>query len=373
MTTRRTIVVDGPMTTSISGLRFRDGVLAASRYVPDWLGLDRSKLIRLDRNEATGALSPRLGEELARYVTVHGVHSYPDVENLSTAIATYCGVAPSAVLSTNGSDQAIDLCLRAFLNPGDTMLVARPEFAIFGHTAGLLEATVRGVPFGPDLEFPYDAFAEALTSRPDLIVFINPNNPTGTPVDLSFVEKVAGMWPDVPVLVDEAYYEFTGVTAVPLLETYPNIIVLRTFSKAFAMAGLRLGYIVANPDVIGELAKIRNPFDINALAAFAGQVQLSQPADMRAYVEQLTTVVKPWTVDFFQQRRVPIWPGAANFVLVRPADCDATIAALRDAGILVRRMGGTLTGTFRMSIGTQSEMAHVLDVYESIMETTGSV
>jgi histidinol-phosphate aminotransferase len=361
------------MTTTIGGLRFRDGVLAASAYIPDWLGLDRSQLIRLDRNEATFPLSSHLGRELAEYVTVHGVHSYPDVEELTTAVASYCAVTDSAVLATNGSDQAIDLCLRAFLNPGDTMLVARPEFAIFGHTADLLEATVRGVPFGPDLEFPYDAFAAALTSRPDLIVFINPNNPTGTLVDLSFIEKVAGTWPDVPVIVDEAYYEFTGATAVPLLETYPNIIVLRTFSKAFAMAGLRLGYIVANPSVIGELTKLRNPFDINALAALAGRVQLSRLDEMRAYVEQLTTVVKPMTVDFFRQRKIPIWPGAANFVLVRPDDCDATINGLRDAGILVRRMGGTLAGTLRMSIGTEAEMIHVLDVYESIMETTGSV
>jgi histidinol-phosphate aminotransferase len=362
------------MTTSIGGLRFRDGVRAAARYVPDWLGVDRSELIRLDRNESTRPLSPHLASALTEHLTVHGVHSYPDVEELTAAIASYCRVSDSEVLATNGSDQAIDLCLRAFLRPGDTMLVARPEFAIFGHTAGLLEATIRGVSFGPDLEFPYDDFASALTTRPDLIVFINPNNPTGTPVDLSFVEKTASAWPDVPVIVDEAYFEFTGATAVPLIETYPNLIVLRTFSKAFAMAGLRLGYVVANPDVVNELAKLRNPFDINALAAVAGRVQLSRPDEMRAYVRQLTTVVKPATVDFFRQRGVPIWPGAANFVVVRPLDADATITALRDAGILVRRMGGPLlTGTLRMSIGTSDEMTHVLDVFESIMDTTGSV
>jgi histidinol-phosphate aminotransferase len=174
----------------------------------------------------------------------------------------------------------------------------------------------------------------------------------------------------VPVIVDEAYFEFTGTTAVPLIAKHPNVIVLRTFSKAFAMAGLRLGYVVADPAVIGQLGKIRNPFDINTLAAVAGQAQLGALSEVAAYVREVMTVVKPMTVEFFQRHRIPIWPGAANFVLVRPDDCDAVIAALRAAGILVRRMvAAGLTGTFRMSLGTRAEMAEVLDVYAGLLST----
>jgi histidinol-phosphate aminotransferase len=348
-------------------LTFRSGVLSTAGYVPDWSGVDRRPLIRLDRNEATRPLSPALAQALREYITVHGVHSYPDVDDLSAAIADYCGVPGPAVLPTNGSDQAISLCLSAFLRAGDTMLVARPEFAMFGVAAGLLEVAIRGVPYGPDLAFPYADFRAALDPRPDLIVLINPNNPTGTPVEVSFIEEVAARHPEVPVLVDEAYFEFTGSTVVGLLDRYPNLIVLRTFSKAFGLAGLRLGYVVARPEVIAELAKLRNPFDINTLAALAARTQLSRLDDVWEYVRETMTVVKPMTVRFFQQRSVPIWPGAANFVVIRPDNPAQTVAGFREAGILVKPLGGPLlAGSIRMSLGTGAEMAQVFDVYAKL-------
>jgi Histidinol-phosphate/aromatic aminotransferase and cobyric acid decarboxylase len=358
------------MPTGQPELRFRPGVLAGAAYVPPSAGLDRGEYIRLDLNEATGPLSPAVAEAIARHVRDRGVYAYPDETDLRAAIAAYCGVPEARVLPTNGSDQAIDICLRAFLGPGDTMLVARPEFPIFGLTADLLQATTRGVPYGPDLTFPYDAFRAALAERPDLIVVINPNNPTGTPVDATFIEEVVRDNPTTPVIVDEAYYEFTGATVVPLLATYPNLIVLRTFSKAFAMAGLRLGYVVAHEAVIAQLAKVRKPFDVNALAVVAGQAQLAHLDDVRVYVKTLMEVVKPATVAFFERHGVPIWPGAANFVLVRPADCAAVVAALRAERILVRPMSApALSGMFRMGIGTEAEMARVMEVYAGLLAT----
>jgi histidinol-phosphate aminotransferase len=356
------------MSTDEPALRFRPGVLAGAAYVPPSAGLDRGEYIRLDLNEATGPLSPAVADALARYVRDRGVHTYPDEADLRAAIAAYCGVSPEQVLPTNGSDQAIDVCLRAFLGPGDTMLVARPEFPIFGLTADLLQARTLGVPYSPDLAFPYDEYRAALAERPDLIVLINPNNPTGTPVDVAFIEEVVRDNPTTPVVVDEAYYEFTGSTVVPLLATYPNLIVLRTFSKAFAMAGLRLGYVVAHEAVIGQLAKVRKPFDVNALAVVAGRAQLAHIDDVRVYVKTLMEVVKPTTVAFFERHGVPIWPGAANFVLVRPRDCAAVVAGLRAERILVRPMSAPgLSGMFRMGIGTEAEMARVMEVYAGLL------
>ena len=142
------------------------------------------------------------------------------------------------------------------------------------------------------------------------------------------------------------------------------------------MAGLRLGYAVADPAVIAELTKVRNPFDVNALAAVAARAQLASLADVEAYVRETMGVVKPMTVEFFSDRRIPVWPGAANFIVVGPDNCDAVVGGLRDAGILVRPMKAPLLGTFRMSIGTVAEMTHVLDVYAGLASTqefTGSV
>jgi histidinol-phosphate aminotransferase len=358
------------MPTGQPDLRFAPGVLAAAAYPLPSAGLDRGEYIRLDLNETTRPPSPVVAEAIARHVRDHGVHAYPDETGLRAAIAAYCGVAEEQVLATNGSDQAIDVCLRAFLGPGDTMLVARPEFPMFGLTADLLQARTLGVPYGPDLAFPYEAFRAALAERPDLIVIINPNNPTGTPVDVAFIEEVLRDNPRTPVIVDEAYYEFTGVTVVPLLATYPNLIVLRTFSKAFAMAGLRLGYLVAHPAVVAQLVKVRKPFDVNALAVVAAQAQLAHLDDVRVHVKTLMDVVKPATVAFFEQHKVPIWPGAANFVLVRPHDCAAVVAALRAERILVRPMSApALAGMFRMAIGTETEMARVMEVYAGLLAT----
>jgi len=361
-------------TGSPAGLRFPPAVAQAAAYVPDWHGQDREGLIRLDRNEATVPLSPAVAEALVAHINRYGVHGYPEYPRLAAALAEYCGVPAEFVLPTNGSDQAIDICLRAFLAPGATMLVARPEFVIFGHAAGLAGADVVGVPYGPDLEFPYAEFRAAAAARPDLIVFVNPNNPTGTPVDVGFVMELVEAYPDTPVVVDEAYFEFTGVTVAPLTRQHANLIVLRTFSKAFAMAGLRLGYVVARPEIVDELVKIRNPFDVNSLAVVAALAQLDRLDEMRASVAELMGRTKPAVVDFFHRYGVPVWPGAANFLLVRPPGCDETMRGLRAAGILVRRMTApALAGMFRMNLGTPEEMATFMSVYRYLPPAAGGV
>src|SRR5262249_41849284 len=155
------------------------------------------------------------------------------------------------------------------------------------------------------------------------------------PVDPAFIEEIATAYPELPVVVDEAYAEFTGVSSVALVADRPNVIVLRTFSKAFAMAGLRLGYVVAQPALAAELVKIRNPFDVNALAAVAGRAQLADLADMRRYTEHTMRTVKPMILDFFAGHAVAVHPGAANFILVRPDDIDRVVSALFEAKILV--------------------------------------
>lgn len=352
-------------------LGVRKAVLAGATYVPDWLDLNRAEYLRLDRNESTQPISPRLGRALAEHVVDVGVHTYPEVDALAPKLAAYCGVPEDWIVVTNGSDQAIDLCLRAFLGGGDRMLVAQPEFPVFSHVAGMLGAVVEGVPYSPDLTFPYDAFTTAATTNPALVVVINPNNPTGTPVDVDYIARLAADNPELPVLVDEAYYEYTGTSVVGLIAEHPNLIVIRTFSKAFAMAGLRLGYVIAHPDMAAQLVKLRNPFDVNELAVLAAGIQLDDLDAMRTHVDRVMTVAKPMTLDFFGTHGVPVHPGAANFMLVRPADVAQAIASLREAGILVRSMSApALAGTFRMSVGTPDEMRRFFDVYATRVLST---
>lgn len=353
---------------AVPDLRFRGQVRDATAYVPDWLGLDRSAYLRLDRNESTQSLSDEVAIAIAEHVRKQGLFSYPEPDRLAGQVGEYCEVTADSVVVTNGSDQAIDLCLRGFLDVGDRLLVARPEFSMFTHIAELIGATVDGVSYADDMSFPYEEFWDAARRRPELIVFINPNNPTGTPLDVDYIERVAAEYPDIPVLVDEAYFEFTNATAIPLIRTRPNIIVLRTFSKAFALAGLRVGYLVAHPTVAVQLKKLRNPFDVNELALVAAGVQLGRLHEMHAHVAEIMGRAKPLVLDFFERASVPVFSGAANFVLVKPERCAEAIAYLRDSGILVRSMSASmLAGRFRMSIGTVSEMTEFVRVYEAYL------
>lgn len=346
-------------------LSFRTPVLSGQEYVPDWSDIDRGTYLRLDRNEGTRPIPQTVAEAIHKYLDNQGVHTYPNADTLNAPLAEYVGVPAEFILATNGSDQAIDLTLRAFLGDGRTMLIAQPEFAVFSHVAGLTGAKVIGVPYDDDLSFPYSAFREAASQSPDLIAIINPNNPTGTPVDIDFIEEIVVNHPNTPVVVDEAYYEFTGKTVAPLTKLYENLIVLRTFSKAFAMAGLRLGYLIASPVTVAEITKLRNPFDVNEIAVVAGCAHLQDLGSMQEYVAELTDVIKPTVVQYFDNAGIKVWPGAANFVLVKPENCQEAINYLHSARILVRPMKSPLiAGTFRMSLGSVSEMATVMNAYD---------
>ena len=357
-----------------SPLRFSKHLDGAHAYRPEWLGLDRSQYLCLDRNESTVPVPDNVVSALTRHITRRGIHRYPEAGRLSAPLADYCGVRPECILTTNGSDRAIDLCLRAFLSEGDRLLVARPEFSIFGDIAALIGAQVHGVSYPEDLSFPYVEFREAVASaKPNLIVIINPNNPTGTAVADDFILEIASNNPDVPVIVDEAYYEFTGRTVTGLIGSHGNIIVLRTFSKAFAMAGLRLGYVVAAPPVVEQLAKLRNPFDVNELAIVAAEAQLADLGPMRTYVQQMVSWCKPLVTDFCRSMGIAVWPGEANFVLVKPPNCREAVEFLQDHRILVRPMSAPLLrGSFRVTMGTPAQMARFTEVLEKYLRNEGA-
>ena len=351
------------------GLNFAAAVLAAPPYPGPWPGLDRSRFLPLDRNESTRPPPAPVRTAITAHVDASGVQAYPISDRLALALARYCAVPAGCVLPTSGSSQAIQLVLRSLLPPGGSMLMATPGFPFFGHTATVLGADVRGVPFADDLTFPYRRFADAAADiRPDLIVLINPNNPTGSAVDVEFIEELAAGYRDVPVVVDEAYAEYTGVTCIPLIARRPNIIVLRSFSKAFAMAGLRLGYVVAAEPVITQLAKLRNPTDVNALAVVAGETHLRHLADMRRHVHETVHVAKPILTTFLREHGVRHWPGAANFVVVDPGPGRAATEYLRDCAILVRPMvSAPVAGFLRVTIGTAAEMRVVRDAYGAFL------
>ncbi len=338
-------------------------------YSSPWTNLDRKRYLRLDLSENTQAPPECVNDALKRLIDDGCLQMYPDYREFLPRLSRYVEVDQDRVIITNGSDQAIHIILRAYLRENDGMLIAQPEFPIFSKAAKTIGVRIQGVPYNRDLGFPYEAFAKAITQETRLVVLINPNNPTGSPIALEEIQSIIELASDIPVVVDEAYFEFTGITCRHLLDTHPNLIIIRTFSKVFAMAGLRLGYILAAPDIIAQFYKVRPPYDVNACALVAAQAQIDHPADWKKYIHEAMTISKPLVEKFFMENSVHYYPGAAHFMLVRPKNRDSAVEYLKKHGILVFPMKAhPIQETFRMSVGTPAETQRFIDVYSEFLQ-----
>ncbi|MGR0480407.1 MAG: pyridoxal phosphate-dependent aminotransferase [Candidatus Electronema sp. V4] len=346
-------------------LRVKPQIAALSTYKPPWSHIDRTAYLRFDLNENTLPLPGCVKAALHDFIDSDRIPLYPDCAAFLPKLARYVGTAPELLLVTNGSDQGIEVVLRSFLGEGDELVMAQPGFPMFGQIAGVIGAKIKGVPYTSDLRFPRREFFAAVSPATKLIVLVNPDNPTGVAISLDVIEEALALRPDLPVLVDEAYFEFTGATALPLLEKYPNLIILRTFSKAFALGGLRFGHIIAQPDLITEFSKVRGPFDVNTCALTAAEAQLDDPAaTWRRFPQEAMQLAKPYLEAFLKENKVKQYPGAAHFMLVEPEDRDGAVAFLKARGILVRPMVAPAIKTcFRMNVGTLEQTKHFAEVY----------
>ena len=352
-------------------IKVKDYILKMPTYAPPWTNIDRQAYIRMDLNENTQGLPEHVKLALQELLNSGRVSMYPDYGGFMEKLADYSGQKPENLMVTNGSDQAIEIILRTFLGSGDTIVMAVPGFPMFAQIAGVIGAYIHGVPykFTPELHFPYDDFIKAVNSKTSLIALINPDNPVGASISLGQIKKILDRFPDISVIVDEAYFEFTGISALHYLADYSNLIITRTFSKAYAMAGLRFGYIIAHPQLIAQFHKIRGPFDVNTCALTAAQAQISQPQEWQNFVHQTMKVSKPLILNFFNQNKIDYINGPAHFMLVRPPDRDQAVAFLKHKGILVRPMVATrIKDTFRMNVGTFEETKKFMKVYQDYLK-----
>src|SRR5258708_14996544 len=221
--------------------------------------------LRLDLNESTTGCSPRV---LAKIRSLDGktLALYSPREPAEDVAAEFLGIKPSETLLTNGADEGIDLLCRAYLEPGDEIIIVIPAFnmyEIFAQSAG---ATIVRVPAGPDFAFPAEKILAAITPRTRLIVITNPNNPTGLAVQRSDIYRVLKAAPQAAVLVDEAYFDFYGETMMDEIGKLPNLFIARTFSKAYGLAGMRLGILAGPADHIAVMRRMTSPFNVNVFA-----------------------------------------------------------------------------------------------------------
>jgi histidinol-phosphate aminotransferase len=313
-------------------LKAREAVRTLKEYHPP---LGNREGLRLDFNENTAGCSPRVLEKL-RQLDGETLARYPVREPAERVVAAAFGVSPDEVLLTNGTDEAIHLICETYLEPGDDALVIVPTFAMYEIYAAATGARVVLIPAGCDFVFPTSDVLAAITPRTRFIAVANPNNPTGALTPLSDLVQIAQAAPNAALLVDEAYFEFSGETMAPQWRQLPNLFVSRTFSKAYGMAGLRIGVLMGNKDHMRVLRRGSSPYNLNSVALACLPDAVAGQDFIRDYVQQtlegrrdLEAELEAWGIRF--------WPSRANFVLMNLGEhCKEFISAMRRRGILVR-------------------------------------
>lgn len=284
----------------------------------------------------------------------------PEVStDLQRDLADYCGLSPDHVLLGNGADELIQATMLTFLSPGDSVVLPWPAYPMYPYLAEVLGFRPIKVSLGDGWSLPLAEIAEVATceSAP-LIVLANPNNPTGN------------LWPEKDLLwllehtesilvVDEAYFEYCGQTAARLILEHDRLIVWRTFSKAFSLAGMRIGYLLARPELVAEIYKARLPFDISNLSQWLAKAALTHLPVFREHVSQTVAERERVKLALSQLVDVQVHPSVTNFLLFRTSQSAAMLhAALRQEGILLRQVEGLsplLMGCLRVSIGAPGE------------------
>ncbi|MFB6099280.1 MAG: histidinol-phosphate transaminase [Salinibacter sp.] len=362
--------------TSLDDLlqRIRPAVRERSEYVVDMpSGID----VKLNQNESPFDLPEALKQELLDAYEEVELNRYPteQPERLRRALAEHDDVAPEQIIVGNGSNEITYTFGLSFLDPGSPVVLPRPMFSLYEKVARLQEADLTSVPPRDDLSFDAEALAEAVTeTEAALTVLATPNNPTGLAMTLDEIEQVVAASPGF-VVVDEAYVEFNPEgTAAELLDRHPNLIILRTLSKAFGLAGIRIGYLIAHPAVVRELMKARLPFMVDRFAEQTALAVLDRwdlvedrVRRMQASIEEITTALQDMDA-------VDVLPSQANFVIfTTPVPADVLQDRLADQGVLVRNMGGypALEGYLRVSAGTEKENNAFLGALETALSEEG--
>ena len=335
------------------------------------LGLERDEVIKVASNENPLGPSPLAVEAMKTAVTQS--HLYPDGNAfyLKNKLAAKLGVEPANLIFGNGSNEIIEFVSHALLGPGDEIVVSQYCFAIYPLVAMIMGAKVNAVPaveHGHDLP----AMLEAITPATRIVWVANPNNPTGTlakPTDVrTLVEQVPD---DVLLVMDEAYYEFLEepVDLLPLVRSKekPNLLLMRTFSKIYGLAGLRIGYGIGHPDFVSALEKVRQPFNTNSVAQAGAIAALDDDAHLVS-----TRSTNAEGLNFFEavcvEQGIEFVPSYANFVMVRVGDGQAVFESLQRQGVITRPMVGYgLPDWIRLSIGTEKENERAAECLKAVL------
>jgi histidinol-phosphate aminotransferase len=328
--------------------------------------------LRLDFNENTVACSPRVLQALAK-IAAADLAKYPERSQVEAKVAQYLGLEPAEVLLTNGVDEAIHVLCQTYLDRGDEFLFPTPTYSMYEVYGSCTDAAVRTVASGEDFAFPLEPLLAAITPQTRLIAIASPNSPTGSVASRQQILQVLNAAPHAVVLVDEAYHHFCGQTVMDLLGQAPNLIVARTFSKAYGLAGLRLGMLAAPAGMQQWLRTVISPYSVNSLALACLPAALDDEEYLQWYVEEVKAA-RTEMVERLRQLGVPQWPSQANFILVKIGPRHSEfVQAMQRRGVLTRDRSKDqgCDGCVRMTVGTRDQMRQAVSAMGEALSEIG--
>lgn len=345
---------------------FKEHLYEMAVYAPPLEGRSPGKHLLLDFNERTLPVGDGVVNALCDYIRSGQLQRYPAYGDILEQLAAYIGTDSTQIMITNGSDQGIDLAIRAALSPGDQAIIPGPSFAMYEQCARVENAEIVAPSYDKEKGYPTGEVLAAISVNTRLIVVALPNNPTGTDVLKSDIELLLKAAPNAVVLVDECYFEYCGQTVVDLVDRYANLVIARTFSKTWGLPSLRFGFLVTQKNNIQQLLKIRGPYDINQLAIVAVEAALKEPDYTKDYVREVMDQSKPLLERWLNINHIDFWPSSANYVWAFPSRASELAAFLQEKSVLVRKkkdQQGNLG--LRITLGNLDQTERLINELES--------
>ena len=320
--------------------------------------------VKLDANEGNKDLFKDLIKDIGDdfYLNLYPDDNYTQ---LKEAIVNYIGCKIENISVGNGSSELLDLCVKTFVDTNELILSLDPTFSMYSIYAKIVNSRYIGAGEGNDFIINVDDVIKSIKeNNPKLTIICNPNNPTGTTIKREDVLRIVKSTDNV-VIVDEAYMEFSDESVVDEIENYDNLIVVKTMSKAFSMAGIRTGYLIANEELVKTIEKVRPPYNLNSISALLATKALKQKDKMLSYVENLK-VEREKIYEKLLDMGVKAYKSGANFVFFS-GPIDNLAEKLIDNDVLIRKFGGKLDNYYRVTVGSKEENEAFLNAMKNIV------
>jgi len=345
----------------------RPGLKDVDPYVSPQLDV----AVRLNTNECPQRLPDAFFETLATVVRDLPLNRYPDgqMTRLREKLAEHTGHSFEGTWTANGSNEILIELLLAYGGPGHKAVVFEPTYLLHSRIAWLTHTDVVKFKLPPPFSIGARDVAAATGMHPHVTFVCSPNNPTGNAQSLEAITRLA-QGSDALIVVDEAYIEFGGESSQPLIEAHPNVVVVRTLSKAFAMAGARIGYCLADPAVVENLQRVRLPYHMSSLTQAAGIAALSHADEAGSLLDAIRTERDRLVDALSKMEGVTVFPSQANFVLFTPPEgkpAKQVWQALLDRGVLVRDLTAVVPEALRVTAGTTEEVGRFLEALEEAL------